>query len=289
MLKVTIGLCVKNSEKTVKEAIDSVINQDFPHEEMEIIVVDGGSEDRTLDIITDRVSKINIQTKIYDDGGNGLGVARQIVVDKACGKYIVWVDGDVILSKDFSLKQVEFMEQNPHVGIAGARYRYISKEGKLVNDLQSLLCRAESTDAWMGSNISRIEALRQVGGFDKRIKGACEDIDIIARIKAADWLVSINQEAKFYHNCRDTWRDLWNEQKWFGYGGHYISHKHKFVLWRRVPPASFMSGLMLALKVYKLTYQKKSFLLPSQSVFQSIAWCLGFIKSHMDGYGHGAG
>ena len=52
----------------------------------------------------------------------GLGVARQIVVDKACGKYIVWVDDDVTLPKDFVRKQVGYMEQNPHVGIAGARY-----------------------------------------------------------------------------------------------------------------------------------------------------------------------
>jgi len=43
----TIGVCVRNCEATIKEVINSIINQDFPHELMEVIIVDDGSEDRT--------------------------------------------------------------------------------------------------------------------------------------------------------------------------------------------------------------------------------------------------
>ena len=48
--KVTVGMCVKNCAATIKEAIESVLNQDFPHELMELIIVDGNSEDETLSI-----------------------------------------------------------------------------------------------------------------------------------------------------------------------------------------------------------------------------------------------
>ncbi|MEM5867131.1 MAG: glycosyltransferase [Candidatus Aenigmatarchaeota archaeon] len=41
-----------------------------------------------------------------------------VVVKNASGKYIIWVDCDMILPKDHVQKQVEFMEQNPKVGIA---------------------------------------------------------------------------------------------------------------------------------------------------------------------------
>jgi len=115
---VTIGVCVRNSASTIREAIESIISQDFPHELIEIIFVDDESEDNTLSVIQEYVSRINILAKVFKSSWKGLGHARQIVVGNAEGEYIVWVDGDIVLSKDFIRKQVEFMEQYPKVGIA---------------------------------------------------------------------------------------------------------------------------------------------------------------------------
>lgn len=81
--KVTIGICVRNCEVFIKEAIESVANQDFPHELMEIIVVDDGSEDKTLSIVLNLVSKVDIHVKVFHDRWIGLGPARNIVVENA--------------------------------------------------------------------------------------------------------------------------------------------------------------------------------------------------------------
>lgn len=118
---VTIGLCVKNNEATIKEAVDSIVNQDFPHELMEVIVVDGCSQDQTLAIINEIFSRTDIRFRIFSEN-KGLGFARQIVVDNALGKYIVWVDGDVILTKNYIEKQVDFMERNPKVAVAAGSF-----------------------------------------------------------------------------------------------------------------------------------------------------------------------
>lgn len=101
--KVTIGVCVRNCEDLIREAIGSIINQDFPHEFMELIVVDGYSQDETLRIIRDVLKKTDMKTRIFYEK-EGLGRARQIVVDNASGEYIVWVDGDMVLSMDFVRK-----------------------------------------------------------------------------------------------------------------------------------------------------------------------------------------
>ena len=50
--------------------------------------------------------------------------------------------------------------------------------------------------------IFRLEALRQVEGFDKNIRGAAEDTDVILRIRKEGWTFSANEDAQFYHNCR---------------------------------------------------------------------------------------
>ncbi|MGB9615411.1 MAG: glycosyltransferase, partial [Fervidobacterium sp.] len=119
---VTIGMCVRNCASTIKETIESVLNQDFPHELMEIIFVDDGSEDETLAIIKEYASKMNVRVKIFHHKWKGLGPSRNIVVSNAEGKYIVWVDGNMKLSKSYVKSQVKFMENNLAVGIAKGRY-----------------------------------------------------------------------------------------------------------------------------------------------------------------------
>ena len=113
-IKVTIGLCVRNAEVTIRQAIDSILDQDFPCEHMELIVVDGCSEDGTLDIVKNRIKNSGIESRIFCEK-KGLGYARQIVVDNAQGEYIIWVDSDMLLSRNFMRKQVLFMERNPRV------------------------------------------------------------------------------------------------------------------------------------------------------------------------------
>ncbi|RLI39497.1 hypothetical protein DRO69_14200, partial [Candidatus Bathyarchaeota archaeon] len=115
--KVTIGICVKNAETTIKEAIESILNQDFPPELVELIIVDGCSSDKTLSIVKDCLRGAKFRTKIFTEKG-GLGWQRQIVVENAEGDYILWVDADMILPKDHIKRQVDFMEKNPKVGIA---------------------------------------------------------------------------------------------------------------------------------------------------------------------------
>ena len=65
--RVTVGVCVRNCELSIKETIDSVINQDFPHRLMEIIFVDDGSEDSTLQRISSSTSGMDMGVAILHD------------------------------------------------------------------------------------------------------------------------------------------------------------------------------------------------------------------------------
>ena len=135
--------------------------------------------------------------------------------------------------------------------------------------------------------IYRVKAVRQVGGFDRLIKGAAEDRDLTARMRGVGWLLSISQ-AKLYHIYKENWNGLWNKYSWWGYGDHYLNRKHKglVIIWQKMPLVTFMTGLRCAFSIYRKTHQKISFLMPFYNYFRSIAWCSGFIKSHMNGYGH---
>jgi len=298
-IKITIGLCVKNSERTIEKCLESIINQEYPHELMKMIVVDGGSRDKTVQFAKSLISRSDIVSKFYSDNGEGLGLARQIVLDNTCSKYVAWVDSDVILSKHFVKKQIEFMEQNPQVGVATGKFIYRKDfHTTLPASLQSLDKYIASmefahTKEYRGlppndASVYRIAASKEVGGFDENIRGASEDEDIIIRIRERGWLLSVNQEAKFYAFPRETFQSLWIEGSWFGYGKHYLGHKYRdlHVCMRNMPFIFFFVGFKQGLKAYKLTLQKKSFLLPLVYVFVKVAWWFGFIKGHKEGYGH---
>jgi glycosyltransferase involved in cell wall biosynthesis len=284
-MKITVGVCVKNNERTIKAAINSILDQQYPRELMQVIIVDGCSTDRTLHIISNLISKMDVSVEIFSDKGKGLGAARQVVFDEAKGDYIIFVDGDVELQKDFVQKQIDFMEKNPEVAAAIGKYMF--REGNLVSTVWNLSCHVVDQLGTDGT-IFRLKALRQVGGFDKNIRGASEDKDVILRIRKKGWAFSANEKARFYHNCRQSLKEFWIEQAWVGSGNHYLNHKHGSLnpLWRRIPAGSFRYGLELSVRSYRLTNRKASFLVPPLLVLGNIAWWFGYIKAHVNGYGH---
>lgn len=285
MRTVTVGLCVKNSERTVKDAVDSIISQDYSHEKMEILVVDGGSRDATLDIVSSRISMTNIRSRICSDRGKGLGVARQIVVDQACGNCIIYIGSDVILPKDFVRKQVDFMENNLQISAAMPQSEYNPQKNLVANIQNLLFCVSPN---FSNGTIFRTQVLKEVNGFDIRIKGASEDRDIMFRIKKAGFRVVVNPEAIFYHGREETLRDVYTRYSWYGYGDHFIYHRYDSVhdIPYYLPPPYVAWGFKLSLKAYAKYQTKKSFLIPFLCLFASISWCLGFLRAHKDGYGH---
>lgn len=288
-VKVTLGMCIKNSEATIRDAADSVLRQDYPHENMELIVVDGYSKDNTLNTLKATLRNSDVKTKIYKEK-EGLGRARQIVVDNALGEYIIWVDADMILSNHFVTSQVEFMSRNPNVGIAKGKYgAYRTGSHKnLVETLEntwfllSTMSIGETTSTGLGTSgcIYRVKAIKQVDGFDQNFKGAGEDQDAEYRVKAAGWSIHITQ-AVFYEKRRETWRALWNEYFWLGCGDSYLFKKNRDTIniYKFLPPVAIVSELLRVPTAYKLTKRKATLLLPFHYVFKRIAWYLGFMKS----------
>lgn len=289
--KVTIGVCVKNNALTISETIKSIIKQNFPCELIEIIIVDGYSKDCTLSIIENHLKNSDIRFKIFREK-EGLGRARQIVVDNAEGEYIVWVDGDMILSRDFIKKQVEFMDNNPNVGIAKGKYGILkSDEHKnlvaFLEDVDFILKTqniGEVNNEVLATSgcIYRTKAIKQAGGFDPLIKGVGEDMDVENRVKALGWKLCITS-AVFQELRRKSWKALWNQYVWHGEGAPQLLQENRFAvinLFKTFPPIKLMTKLIQLPAAYKLTQRKAVLLFPIHYIFKKTAWLFGFLKSY---------
>jgi glycosyltransferase involved in cell wall biosynthesis len=254
--------------------------------------VDDNSKDLTLPKTLDYLSRFSFTARVFSTKGEGLGYARQVVVDNASGKYILWIDGDMILPKNHMSLQVKFMEEHPDLGKARAVWKILN-EKTLASMLESMRVLRRSIRRQrkeyaqgIGGSICRTDALRMIGGFDRSIRGAGEDIDLAVRL-ADSWKAGIS-EAVFYHHFRQTWRGLWSQYYWYGYGMHFVNNKHRGVvkLWTYSPVAALLAGMRQSFIAFKQTGRSIAFLLPIQFLFKHSAWMHGYFSSHCDGYGH---
>lgn len=91
MPKISVIIPVYNVEAYLSECLDSVINQTF--KDIEIICVNDGSTDNSLDILRTYAEK-DPRIKVINQTNQGLSVARNTGIKKACGEYISFIDSD---------------------------------------------------------------------------------------------------------------------------------------------------------------------------------------------------
>ena len=106
-MKVSIVIPAYNSEKTLEKCLKSIRDQTYGN--IEIIVVDKFSKDRTVEIIKRYGARI-----IYDEGERTR--AKNIGLEKAKGKYVLFVDSDMELSKEVVEECVELAEKDDKIG-----------------------------------------------------------------------------------------------------------------------------------------------------------------------------
>src|SRR3989344_3930112 len=98
-MKVSIILGIYNAERTLEECLNSIIVQDYPKRNYEIIIVDGGSTDRTLEIINKFIRSFKNIRLFHNPNklSEGKGMSKDIGVKKSKGEFVVFLDHDNIL------------------------------------------------------------------------------------------------------------------------------------------------------------------------------------------------
>jgi glycosyltransferase involved in cell wall biosynthesis len=127
-----------NHERYIEQAIVSVLEQDFPAADVEILVVDDGSTDTTASIVQQFAPRVRYLRK--ENGGQAS--AFNFGVPQARGEIVAFLDGDDWWAKDKLSKVVEVLSSRPEIGIVGhGIYETDSATGKM-----SAVLPAEPTD-----------------------------------------------------------------------------------------------------------------------------------------------
>ncbi len=104
-----------NHERFIEEAILSVLEQDFPPAEMEILVIDDGSTDRTPEIVRKFAPRVRYLRKL----NGGQASAFNVGVPEAKGEIVAFLDGDDWWAKNKLQRVMAAFEKNLHAGTVG--------------------------------------------------------------------------------------------------------------------------------------------------------------------------
>ena len=127
MKKVSIVMPVYNGKEYIKESLDSILNQTYTNWEL-IIVNEFGSDDGSAEIIKSYSEKDNRIVLVQNTKREGISESLNIGLRKASGDYIARMDSDDISGPDRLKEQVEFLNENPGIGLCGIEPEFFGSE-----------------------------------------------------------------------------------------------------------------------------------------------------------------
>jgi glycosyltransferase involved in cell wall biosynthesis len=226
MNKVSVVITNYNQGHLISRSINSVLNQNYPKELMELIVIDDGSSDNSAQVIFDlfkeyqevvpnEADRVNVSLTTKPNGGTAS--ARNKGIELAKHDIVCFLDADDEYLPDKVLKSVETITKYPHVGMVYSDYIEAEVDGskhivhKPSFNKEMLLYKCiVSTNSCIHKAI-----LKKVGWFDETIKG-CEDYDLWLRIAFSQFmLLHIPEPLFIYYNHGDNKTFTFNRDKWF--------------------------------------------------------------------------
>lgn len=116
-MRLSILVPAYNVEGWVTRCLDSIFNQDVPS--VEVVVVDDGSSDATYRVI-EEYARQHVNLRLFHKHNEGVGAARNYLLDKACGEFIWFVDSDDYIAEG-ALRHI-FLELNSTIDLLSVSY-----------------------------------------------------------------------------------------------------------------------------------------------------------------------
>jgi len=243
-----------NHGKFIHGAIGSILKQTYQN--IEIIIVDDGSNDRKTKVILD---KINLpKTTIYRKENGGPASARNFGIKKSNGQFILTLDADDRFHPTFLEKAVLVLNNSPHVGLVTSYitriYKNTTKKVKLPGgDVSTFIIKNEAS----ASLLYRYACWEDAEGYDENIPGF-EDWDFAISVTKKGWLVySIPEYLFYYRNIENSQfnRDVRIRPEIM----KYLSIKHESVFKDHLTDIVYEKELQLQEYSNKVTTYKNSY------------------------------
>jgi len=226
-----------NEEQTIGQTLASLSRVQYPSSKFEIIVVDGGSTDRTQEIVK-RFHGIRLLLQKSREGGP-TGARNQAAL-VARGDIVAFIDADCIAPQNWLAVMAKcYIDNKDVVGVGGT---LLPLNKSLIADFMH---PEHTVPASEGANCSfRRGFLLQIGGFDERIGFGAEDTEFANRALSKGYKLINSPDLIVYHLVNDNL--IFFMKRYFGYSSGNL--KYRFLKGKLRPPLAFPFVFMGALR-----------------------------------------
>ena len=224
--RVSVVVCAYNAERTMEACLASLEHLNYP--DYEVIVVNDGSNDRTL-----AISESYPYCRIISQVNKGLSVARNVGAEAATGEIVAYTDSDCVADPDWLNYLVGTMETKGFAACGGPNFS--PTETSLVPEAVAVspgapchvLLDDEIAEHIAGCNMAfRRDVLLGIGGFDPIFRAAGDDVDICWRLQDAGYAIGYSAAGFVWHFRRNTVKAYIGQQKGYGKAEALVYGKH---------------------------------------------------------------
>ena len=250
---VSVIIPVRNEGAHIDRCLQAVIGQTYPGL-IEILVVDGGSDDDTSSIVNHWAaidSRIRLLANPQRSTAHGLNLG----IEASTGDMIAYVLGHAVIPRDYVLRMASVLE-NPSAWCAGGRYMRVGE-----TKLQQAIAVATSSPIGVGDSrhnyatdagwaetafpgFWRREVFDQVGRFDPDML-VNEDNELSYRIRRAGGAIWYEPSVAVEYVPRSSLSELFRQYHNYARGKVRVLRKHRSGLrWRHFVPAAWIAWLL---------------------------------------------
>lgn len=212
-----------NAHNHIGRCLDAIRAIDYPRDRFEIVVVDNGSSDDTVEIARKFTDKIIIDTMTCVGRLRNLGAAR------AAGDLLVFIDSDCIIESDWLKRAIAHFKDDT-IGAAGARTYRLASDAGWIEDAWGAYRdkdRGVKEARWV---ITAAMAVRKknflaIGGFDESLV-SCEDVEFGYRINKRYKVISDDSLAPLHLKTSSTLLAFFRKEAWRGRDSFKVGLKY---------------------------------------------------------------
>jgi glycosyltransferase involved in cell wall biosynthesis len=207
---ISVVLPAYNAERHLSEAIESVLRQ--THEDLELILIDDGSADRTRTIM-EEFGRIDARVRVVHHSNWGLVRSLNHGIEVARAEWIARMDADDVMEPSRLERQIAFLANHPSLAVAATLVSYIGSDGRVLGYSYSNLTRPGAAERIRSRDrlihvphptvLMRRDTVLQIGGYRKEFRH-CEDLDLWNRLADAGEEILVQPEYLLRYRIHDT-------------------------------------------------------------------------------------
>jgi len=253
---ITIIMPIRNEADFIERAIRSVLDNDYPAGRMEILVVDGMSDDGTREI-TARLSKADSRVMMLDNPKRIASTAMNIGLKAARGDLFIRVDGHVEIPADFIAKSIRCLHEHPEAWVAGGYIKTVADSftGQAIASAMRSPIGVGNSRFRLGDYEGWVDTLAfgthhrwivdKIGYFDEELVRNQDD-EFNLRIILAGGKIWMSKSIQSTYFSRGSLRKLWKQYFQYGFWRIRTLQKHKRpASFRQLVPLLFVLSLLL--------------------------------------------